>query len=235
MATTYSINTGASLTATDFTGDGTKITLTNPNYVVMTNASNQLTSVATLPTANGGTGVNLSSLSDGLLNTTSGTLSSIVYSQTATANSIAQRDANGVLVASMYQSDPNALAKTRYIAAYLSTSNNTPATLYSLSTSSTATPGQLATTYSIEALISLGDATGESSSGFYSFSCKAKNISGTVTVSNRVSLTKILDTGLSSTDVTVVVSSTNVNITVTGIAATNINWSGSFKITQVVY
>ncbi len=111
--------------------------------------------------------------------------------------------------------------------ANVQTTNATATTLYSFTSASGGTHG---TSYYFQCAITLADTTGGVNTGSYSFNFKAKNIGGTVTISGLASTESVLDSGLSTTSVSVTASSANIQIQVTGIASTTINWCGQFRI-----
>ena len=247
---TNSINTGAAMTAPSytststpgFTGNGsgltglssTAITLSSPNAAVITNASSQLSTEAQLATTRGGWGINPTTLS-GAVVVTAGTIGNQAYGSTNTASTLVLRDGSGnfsagnVTVTSLISS-PNANAQSSTQTAYVSTANATATTLFTLVTASGGTHG---TTYFVQGNISLGDVTGGVNTGTYQFQFKVKNIGGTLTLSSIINQITILDGGLTATLISLASSTPNVNVQVTGIASTTINWSGMFFVTQV--
>jgi len=109
----------------------------------------------------------------------------------------------------------------------ITTTSSTPTILFAIPTSSGGASG---TTYTIKSLISLGDATGGANTGSYSFLFKAKNILGTVSVSDFVNVISILDGTLTDTSVSASVSGSNIRINVEGLTSTTINWIGKIEI-----
>lgn len=152
-----------------------------------------------------------------------------------TANAIVSRDSDGNFTASAITTTqitqlPNADAQTTIQSSYVSTTNATPTTLFTLATVSAGSHG---TTYLVTCNVSLGDVTGGTNTGTYQFQFKVKNIGGTLTLSTIINNISILDGTLTNTAVSITNSSENALVQVTGIAATTINWSGSYTITQV--
>ena len=236
---------GTSFTATEvpgFIGDGSALTnvpsssiiLNNPNYAVITDGTNNLTTEQFLAPVRGGFGLNPTTLSGSVV-VTAGVIGSVPVSNINTASSIVQRDASGnfsagnVTVTTLTETpNPNGLYTLR--SAYVATVNTTATPLFTLATTSGGTNG---TAYLINAFISLGNVTTGLDTGTFTFQFKAKNIGGTLTLSNIVNQISILDTGLILATVSVATATTNVLIQVTGIAATTIQWCGKFDITQV--
>lgn len=244
------INAGASLTAisviatnpsSGFTGEGSNINVgTVANQIVTTTAGGKLTTQSTITTAQGGVGTDLSVLPAGSLVTDGvGNITSVAYSQGNASNTLVQRDVSGNITSASLYSKPIGLLTGEYSirTSFISTNNNTPTTLYTLPTSSTATPGQKSTNYVIEITVSYGEASGltENNSGFISMIVKARNTSGTLTIGTPLMLINSSDTALSTCAVNVSNSGTNVIITVTGIVGMTINWFSSIRITQVIH
>lgn len=244
------ITNGAAMSGTSFTasstpgfnGDGsgltnlssTSITLSNPNYAVITNGSSKLATEQFLATSRGGFGINPTTL-NGAVVVSGGVIGNLPYTNANTATTLVERDASGnfsannVTVTQLTES-PNANGQFSIQSAYVSTANATATTLFSLATSSGGTHG---TSYYIVAEITLGNNTNGTDTGSYQFQFKAKNLNGTVTVSSIVNQISILDASLTTTSVSVSVSTTNVLVQVTGVAATTIPWCGKFDIVQV--
>lgn len=137
-------------------------------------------------------------------------------------------DVNFLTNALLFSSTTVAGGSASIYHANVQTTNAAATTIFSLVTASGGSNG---TTYTLEATISLGDVTGGANTGSYRFLFKTKNIGGTITTSSIVSNVSILDGGLSATAVSTSTSGANVLVQVTGIAATTINWNGTFTIT----
>jgi hypothetical protein len=118
------------------------------------------------------------------------------------------------------------------LAADVQTTNAVATTLFSIPTVSGGAHG---TAYSFRTQIVLADATGGVSIGSYYIIVQAKNIGGTVTVSSIIQEIGSLEGSLSSTAITATTSGANVLIQVTGLSATNINWTGSLSIAQQTF
>jgi hypothetical protein len=247
---TSSINTGAAVTGPSFTatltpgftGDGSSITgivgnaitLGSANAAVITGATNHLTTEAQLATTRGGWGINPTTLS-GAVVVSAGSITTVAFGSTNTASTLVQRDSSGNfsannITATELISSPNANGQSTIQTSFISTANATATTLFTLVTASAGTHG---TTYFVMADISLGDVTGGSNTGSYQFQFKVKNIGGVITLSSIINQITILDGGLTSTSVSLASTTPNVNVQVIGIAATTINWSGMFFVTQV--
>lgn len=227
--------TGTNIASAAITGSNiANSTITNANIVPATITGASIASATITSTNIGVAGVsnaNLATLSTAGLVSNSATTAT----NANTASAIVARDASGNFIASnvtvtQLVESPNANGQFTIQSAFVTTANATPTTLLSLATVSAGTHG---TSYLITVDISLGDVTGGVNTGSYQFQFKVKNIGGTLTISSLINDITILDGGLTATTVTVTSSSANVLVQVTGIAATSINWIGSFKITQV--
>jgi trimeric autotransporter adhesin len=258
-ANTFALRDGSgNLTANAFSGNGASLTsltganvnMSNPNQVVITNGSSALTSEAQLATTRGGFGVNPTS---GLSTTTSpgnaivvsgGSLFTVPYGTSNTANTLVQRDASGNIdISTVVQTNGNGTFTLS--SGYIQTTNATATTLFTLATSSTTTVGSRGTVYQVRAEISVGQVTGtggDVNSAVYSFYVKASNVddgtgSKTRTVSSILSLESTTDSGigLPATPLSTSFSTDNLLLQVTGVAATTYNWFGNFRITSVTY
>jgi len=225
-----------------FIGDGsglidissTSITLNNANYPVITNSSKNLTTEQYLATSRGGFGINPTTLS-GAITVTSGVIGNTTYTNTNTASTIVQRDASGNFIAgnvtvTQLISNPATNGQVSIQSAYVSTTNATATTLFTLGTVS---GGPHGSSYLLECEISLADTSGGVNSASYYFIFKVKNIGGTLTLSSIINQVLIYDGTLNTTAVSLSSSSANALVQVTGIASTTINWCGLFKIIQV--
>jgi hypothetical protein len=227
--------TNSNITAATITGASiASATVTGSNIASATVTGSNIAS-ATIT----GTNIASNTIPDSSLQTisTAGKVSNSATTATNlnTASAIVARDASGNFSAGNVTTTqltqlPNANAQSSIQSAFVATSNATATTLFTLATVSAGTHG---TTYLINCNVSLGDVTGGVNTGTYQFQFKVKNIGGTLTLSSIISNTTILDGTLTNTAVSVSSSSANALVQVTGIAATTINWSGNFTITQV--
>lgn len=257
-ANTFALRDGSgNLTANAFSGNGASLTnltgsnvsLSSPNQVVITDGSDALTSEAQLATTRGGFGVNPTS---GLSSTSStgsaivvsgGSLFTVPYGTSNTANTLVQRDASGNIdISTIVQTNSNGTF-TLY-SGYVQTTNATATTLFTLATSSSTTVGSRGTVYLITAEVSVGQVTGtggDANSAVYTFYLKASNVyNGTTnvyTVSPILSLSSTVDSGitLTATPFSTSYATANLLIQVTGVASTTYNWFGSFRVSSVIY
>ncbi len=235
-----------------------KLATGTANHVIINSGLGIMTSEAQLTPLRGGTGQDFSGVGAGPFITTisSGVFSStLTYSQTAGANTIVQRDGSGNVVAAtltastiaatgdltitpaggdvlfgtaVINQTPTTVANgnSASYTANVTTSNATPTTIISIPTAS----GTKGTVYSIRCLIALGDNTGGANTGLFNVHFKAENLLGTVGVSTALQSGSVLDGTLSTTDITITTSGTNILVQVTGLAATTINWCGGFDV-----
>lgn len=136
MTTIYTTAEGSNMTAPTFNalttpggfiGDGTKITLNNPTYVVITNSSNQLTTSQYLPPTMGGFGLNPTSAT-GVIASNGTSLVYVPYSNLATAGTLTLRDGSGgitatTITASTQITTPTLTASTQITTPILTISN----------------------------------------------------------------------------------------------------------------
>jgi hypothetical protein len=112
--------------------------------------------------------------------------------------------------------------------AQATTVNNITTQLFILTTTS----GPKGTVYTINSTISLGDATGGTDTGTYTFVGKGKNLLGVVSVSGMMQSGSILDGVLAGTSIGFIASGTGIRVRITGLAATTIQWTGRFEVTS---
>lgn len=218
---------------------------------------------STLSPTLGGTGQNFSGVGAGpfLVQIVSGTFSAtVIYATAATNNAIVQRDGSGgatvtslasptitsaanitltpssgnvILGTAVLQQNPTGISgSTTFVAtASVATTNATPTTIYSLAT----TAGTNGVTVGIRGDISCGIAAAAGGTGYYSFLVKGKNTAGTMSSSSIAQLISINDSPLIAAAISTTVAGATINIQVTGVAATNINWCGRFIVTSQTY
>jgi len=218
---------------------------------------------STLSPTYGGTGQNFSGVGAGpfLVQIVSGVFSATVtYSSAATPNAVVQRDGSGntavnslatptitstanitltpatgnvILGTAVLQQNPTGISgsSTFSATASVATTNATATTIYSLAT----TAGTNGCVVGIRGLISCGVAAASGATAYYAFLVKGKNTAGTMTASAIAQSTAIVDSPLSATAISATVTGATINIQVTGVASTNINWCGRFLVTSQTY
>jgi hypothetical protein len=237
-----------------------KMAALTASQVAITNGSGVITTAATLSPALGGTGQDFSAIGAGPFVPTisSGVFSAtLTYATSPTANALVQMNgSNAISVGAATATIVNTVAiattadltitssgsgslnlgvvpfkqvpatiaggSTIYTTQNVATTNATLTTIYTLATASN-------TMYGIRVMADWSVAT-TGVSAVNGFWVKAKNVSGTVSVSARANSILIRDAGINSTSVTVSASGTNILVQVTGVAATNINWCTVIEI-----
>jgi hypothetical protein len=246
---------GGTQTATTITGLArTKLASGSANHIVVNDASGVLSSEAQLGPTRGGLGTDASGFtgiikassgsftagtitntdidaSAGIVDTklaqitTSGKVANSATTATSvnTSDAIVSRDSNGDFSANSITLSTILIGNTTDKVYTVITNNDTATTLATLATATN-------TAYTIKVDVTSTDSTGGNDAGSYTFIAMAKNINGTITISNRANNVMILDTGLANTDVTLEVSSTNILVNVIGVASKNIKWYGRITI-----
>jgi hypothetical protein len=234
----------------------TKLATGTPNQVVINDGSGNLSSEAQVSTSQGGTGQDFSSVGAGpfVITNSGGTMASnVVYTTSNIPNTIVLRDGSGnvtlggavvnsitspgnlvisagsgnVLFGSSTINQSTAIGSNSAVySANATTVSTTPVVLLSIPTVS----GTHGTVYTIKCLISLGDNTGGLNTGSFECTFKGKNLLGVVSVSSLVNVFQIADGGLTATNVSPMISGTNILIEVMGLAATTIYWTGRIEV-----
>lgn len=219
-----------------------------PNEVLINDGTGHMSSEPLLATSRGGTGIN-SAAASGFAKVTAGTWAVGPISgddlgnlTTLTADQITTSTINsaGTLTVTapvIFTGDEHQIPSgviggdSATYAVNIGTLDATAATLFTLPTSS----GTNGATYTIRAIISLADVTGGANTGSYDFVAKCKNLLGSITVSNFVQQSSMLDGALVGTSITSAVVGSNVTIVVHGLAATHIIWIGRFDVLSQLF
>ena len=112
-------------------------------------------------------------------------------------------------------------ADTTFWEGTVATSTNTVTTVITI-------PAAANGAYGLEVALTCGLSTG-TASAYYTYKIKGINVAGTLTVSNKIGSMTIIDPALTGIISTASASGTNIVVTVTGLAATNIKWSANVK------
>ncbi len=222
-----------------------KLAAGTASHVVINNGSGVMTSEAQLAPIRGGTGLDLSGVAGpAVLGVTSGVTSAVGYSQLVSANSIVQRDAGGNIAASglttagallitgtpLTLGDFNHSTGTGNVGSYAASTTTVGAVTNNIFTMVTATN----TTYSIRVMIAAGD-QGLTGSLLFTYSGKVKNINGVLTIDVLFNNWSIKDAGLTDTTSILNSSGSTLQVTVTGVAAKTIRWSGEIVIVSQTF
>jgi hypothetical protein len=108
------------------------------------------------------------------------------------------------------------------------TTDATPTTLYNI-------PTVLNCAYTIITDVSCVDDTNNVSSAGFSISAKAKNVGGVLDVSANMETNTAIDAPLAGISVDHTANGTNIAVTVTGKAATNMKWFGATTVTRQLF
>jgi hypothetical protein len=110
----------------------------------------------------------------------------------------------------------------------ITTADATPSALFAI-------PTTTGSNMTLVTEVSCTNTTDNISTGGFTFSEKAKNLAGVVTISGPIYTGNSVDTGLSGIAVAHAVSGTNVIVQVTGLLATSIKWFGATKVTKQTF